>query len=200
MEWVNGRLAGQMAFLIEADKLKTVLRKTYVMDKSRLENSAEHSWHVALWAMTLLEHADASSIDANRVVRMLLVHDLVEIDAGDTFAYDTAGYGDKDERERAAADRLFGLLPEDQRDEWMKLWREFEDGETTEATFAAALDRLQPVVHNYRTGGVSWRKNGIVRSQVIARLGPVRSASDSLWAFATELLDRSIEMGILLDD
>jgi putative hydrolase of HD superfamily len=124
----------------------------------------------------------------------------VEIDAGDTFAYDTQGYLDKEERENAAASRLFGLLPEDQRGEWMALWREFEDGITYESKYAAALDRLQPVIHNHYTGGVSWQKNGIVRSQVLKRLAPVKEVSDTLWKFTLDVLQSSIDQGILLDD
>jgi len=199
-ELANERLTGQLEFLAEIDRLKTVLRKTYLIDRSRLENSAEHSWHVAIWAILMLEHANDPKPDLDRVVRLLLLHDLVEIDAGDTFAYDTAGYKDKEAREQAAADRLFGLLPKDQRDEWMGLWREFEDGVTAEAIYAAALDRLQPVFHNYRTGGASWKQNRIARSQVLVRLEPVREASDALWALAQDLIRRSVEQGILLDD
>jgi putative hydrolase of HD superfamily len=131
---------------------------------------------------------------------MLLLHDLVEIDAGDTFAYDAKGYQDKEEREQAAANRLFGMLPEDSQEEWMTLWREFEDGITPEAKYAAALDRLQPVIHNHYTGGVSWKKNGIVRSQVLKRLDPVRETSATLWQFTLEIVQKSIDQGILFDD
>lgn len=198
--WSHERLAGQISFLVEIDKLKGVLRKTFLMDKSRLENTAEHSWHVSLMAIVLQEHANNSAVDLNRVIRMLLLHDLVEIDAGDTFAYDTQGYMDKEEREQAAAMRLFGLLPEDQREEWMKLWREFEDGETYESQYAAALDRLQPVIHNYYTGGVSWKRHGITRAQVLKRLEPVRLVSETLWEFTLEIVQRSIEQELLLDD
>jgi putative hydrolase of HD superfamily len=194
------RLSGQISFLVEIDKLKSVLRKTFLMDKSRLENTAEHSWHVSLMAVVLQEHANDPSLNVDHVIRMLLLHDLVEIDAGDTFAYDTQGYLDKEERENAAARRLFGLLPEDQRGEWMELWREFEDGETYESKYAAALDRLHPVIHNYYTGGVSWLENGIVRSQVIKRLAPVQMVSETLWDFTLDILQRSIDQGILLDD
>ncbi|WP_199731643.1 HD domain-containing protein [Cohnella endophytica] len=199
--WIgNERLTQQISFLVEIDKLKTVLRKTFIMDRSRHENTAEHSWHVSLMAVLLLEHANEPSLDLHRIIRMLLLHDLVEIDAGDTFAYDTVGYQDKEERENAAAERLFGILPEDQRDEWMTLWREFEDGETPEAKYAAALDRLQPVIHNHYTGGVSWKNNGIVRSQVLKRLQPVREASETLWKFTQDILQKSIDLGILRDD
>jgi putative hydrolase of HD superfamily len=196
----NARLSGQISFLVEIDKLKSVLRKTFLMDKSRLENTAEHSWHVSLMAIVLQEHANDPSLNVNHVIRMLLLHDLVEIDAGDTFAYDTQGYLDKEERENAAARRLFGLLPEVQQAEWMEMWREFEDGKTYEAKYAAALDRLHPVIHNYYTGGVSWLANGIVRSQVMKRLAPVQMVSETLWDFTLDILQRSIDQGILLDD
>lgn len=198
--WINDRLSGQISFLVEIDKLKGVLRKTFLMDKSRLENTAEHSWHVSLMAIVLQEHANNPAINLNHVIQMLLLHDLVEIDAGDTFAYDTQGYLDKEEREQAAANRLFGLLPEDQRGEWIVLWREFEDGDTYEAQYAAAIDRLQPVIHNYYTGGVSWKSNGIVRSQVLKRLAPVRQVSEALWEFSLAIIQSSIEQGILLED
>ncbi|MFD0674936.1 HD family hydrolase [Cohnella sp. GCM10027633] len=198
--WNNDRLHGQIAFIAEIDKLKGVLRKTLILDKSRLENTAEHSWQASVIAMVLFEHANEPGLDLYRIVRMLLVHDIVEIDAGDTFAYDSQGYEDKEEREQAAANRLFGLLPDDQRDEWMTLWREFEDGVTTEARYAAAIDRLHPVINNYYTGGYSWLKHGVVRSQVLKRLSVVATVSDTLWQFTQDLLQRSVEQGLLLDD
>ncbi|MFC5528280.1 HD domain-containing protein [Cohnella yongneupensis] len=199
-QWNNERLSGQIAFLTEIDKLKNVLRKTFILDSSRLENTAEHSWHASVIAMLLIEHANEPGLDLNRIVRMLLLHDIVEIDAGDTFAYDTQGYEDKAEREQAAANRLFGMLPADQRDEWMVLWREFEDGETRESQYAAAIDRLHPVINNYYTGGYSWLKHGIVRSQVVKRLSIVSSVSDTLWQFTLEILQRAVDQGLLLDD
>lgn len=199
-QWGNERLSGQITFIAEIDKLKNVLRKTFILDRSRFENTAEHSWQASVMAMLLYEHANEPGLDLNRIIRMLLLHDLVEIDAGDTFAYDTQGYEDKAERELAAANRLFGMLPEDQKDEWMRLWREFEDGETREAKYAAAIDRLHPVINNYYTGGYSWLKNGIVRSQVLKRLAVVETVSDTLWQFAKDILQRSVEQGILLDD
>ncbi|MFC5700107.1 HD family hydrolase [Cohnella faecalis] len=199
-QWSNERLSRQIAFITEIDKLKTVLRHSYLMDGSRRENTAEHSWHVSVIAMALLEHAGDPAPDLNRVIKLLLLHDLVEIDAGDTFAYDDKGYADKEERENAAARRLFGILPDDQRDEWLALWREFEDGVTIESRYAAALDRLHPVIHNYYTGGVSWKKNGIVRAQVIRRLDPLRTVSEPLWHFALDMLERAVALGLLLDD
>lgn len=198
--WHNARLTGQIEFLVEVDKLKNVLRRTFLIDKSRNENVAEHSWHISLMALLMKEHADNPDMDLYRVIRMLLLHDLVEIDAGDTFAYDAQGYLDKEERENAAARRLFGILPDDQQDEWMTLWREFEDGLTYESRYAAAIDRLHPVIHNYYTGGASWQKNRIVRSQVIERLAPIQTVSETLWTFSMELLQRAVDKGILLDD
>jgi putative hydrolases of HD superfamily len=198
--WNNARLTGQIEFLVEVDKLKNVLRRTFLIDKSRNENVAEHSWHISLMALLMKEHADNPHMDLYRVIRMLLLHDLVEIDAGDTFAYDEQGYLDKEERENAAAQRLFGMLPHDQRDEWMVLWREFEDGITYESRYAAAIDRLHPVILNYYTGGASWQKNRIVRSQVIKRMAPIQTVSETLWTFTLELLQRAVDNGILLND
>lgn len=199
-QWDNERISRQIAFIAEIDKLKGVLRQSLIMDGSRRENTAEHSWHISVFAMLMLEHTTEPRPDLDRVIRMLLLHDIVEVDAGDTFAYDTVGYEDKEAREQAAADRLFGLLPEDQREEWMRLWREFEAGETAESRYANAIDRLLPLVHNYYTGGVSWQRNGIVRSQVVRRIAPVEGISPPLWQFAMELLDRAIGKGILLED
>jgi putative hydrolase of HD superfamily len=198
--WIDQRLTRQIAFIAEIDKLKGVLRRTLIMDGSRLENTAEHSWNISVFAMLMHEYTENPCPSLDRVIRMLLLHDIVEIDAGDTFAYDTVGYADKEERELAAAHRLFGLLPDDQREEWMGLWREFETGETVDARYANAMDRLLPLLHNYYTGGASWVKNGIVRSQVVRRIAPVERVAPTLWRFATELLDRAVEKGILQPD
>jgi putative hydrolase of HD superfamily len=198
--WNEERLTRQIAFIREIDKLKSVLRQTLILDGSRRENTAEHSWNIAVFAMLMYEYAAPPRPDLNRVIRMLLVHDIVEVDAGDTFAYDAVGYEDKAERERAAADRLFGMLPEDQREEWMGLWREFEEVKTPDSRYANAIDRLLPLVHNYYTGGNSWIRHGIVRSQVIRRIGPVESIAPGLWRFALDLLDRAVRQGILKDD
>jgi putative hydrolase of HD superfamily len=157
----DGRLSRQIDFVREADRLKTVYRQTLLMDGSRYENDAEHSWHVCLMAALLHEHAGSTGVDLLRVLKMLLVHDIVEIDAGDTYCYDEEAHRDKAERERAAADRLFALLPEDQAGEVRALWEEFEGMGTPEARFAAALDRLQPLLHNYFTRGEAWRRHGV---------------------------------------
>lgn len=182
------RMDEQFAFLVEADKLKTVLRRTLLTDSSRQENSAEHSWHLLLAAIVLEEYA-AQPVDLPRVLRMLAVHDLVEIDAGDTFAYDDSGNASKGERERRAADRVFGLLPADQGIEVRGLWEEFEAGETAEAKFAHAIDRIQPFLQNRTTGGGSWRIYGPTREQVLARMDPVRTALPRLWPLVAAVVN-----------
>jgi putative hydrolase of HD superfamily len=154
-----GRLEQQLGFILEVDKLKSVLRQTRLVDGSRRENDAEHSWEVAMMAVVLAEHAGAP-IDLARVVRMLLIHDIVEIDAGDTFIYDEGARKTQVEREEQAAERLFGLLPDDQAVELRELWAEFEDLKTAESRFATAMDRLQPLLHNYHSGGAIWSKHG----------------------------------------
>lgn len=186
----------QMAFLVEIDKLKTIERKAKIMHADRLENDAEHSWHLAMMALILHKEANAD-VDLLHVFKMLLVHDIVEIDAGDTFAYDTAGQADKSERETSAANRIFGLLPEEQCSELLALWLEFEAKETAEARFAASLDRLQPLMHNHRNEGESWRRYGITENQVRTRNREIANGSESLWNYAQAIIDRSVEQGFL---
>lgn len=190
------RLTRQVAFLLEIDKLKGILRRSYLADGTRRENSAEHSWHLAVMAMALAEHANAP-VDPLRVLKMLLVHDIVEIDAGDTYCYDEAGALDKAEREQGAADRIFGLLPPDQAGELRGLWDEFEARATPEARFAAALDRLMPLLHNFQTQGRSWLENGIVRRQVLDRNAHIADGSQELWDFAQALIAEAVERGFL---
>jgi putative hydrolases of HD superfamily len=190
------RLARQIAFLLEADKLKTVLRRTPLVDRSRLENSAEHSWHLALAALTLDEYT-GGPLDRARVLELLTVHDLVEIDAGDTFAYDPTAVLTKAERERAAADRLFGLLPPDLAERLRGLWEEFEALETRESRFANALDRLQALVQNMGSGGGSWIQYGVTRSQVLARMAPVETALPDVWPFVVDVIDRFCAAGAI---
>ncbi len=162
------RFEQQIAFLKEIDKIKHVFRRTRLLDDSRYENDAEHAWHLAVMAITLAEHANTDRIDTSKVVMMVLIHDIVEIDAGDTLIYDKALRAEKKEKESRAAVRIFGLLPEDQRDTFKSLWEEFEARETPEAKFAAALDRLEPIIQNASTRGHAWRKHGISRSQAHA--------------------------------
>src|SRR2546422_9454252 len=154
------RLDLQIRFILEIDKLKTILRRTYLLNEDRAENTAEHSWHLAIMALLLAEHAN-EPVNVARVVKMVLVHDIVEIDAGDTYFYDTAAALDKSEREHAAADRLYGILPADQGKELRDLWEEFEAAKTADARFALALDRFMPQLHNYHTHGRAWAEHGI---------------------------------------
>lgn len=191
------RLARQIRFITEADELKRELRRTYIMDSTRQENAAEHSWHVALMAIILAEHARGGGIDVLRVVTMLLVHDLVEIDAGDTFLYDEEGTRDKAAREIRAADRIFSLLPADQAEGLRALWEEFEARETPEARFAAAMDRLQPILNNYHTAGRLWREHGLRRAQVREKNRHMADGAPRLWQYAAALLDDAVARGYL---
>jgi len=196
MNPAGNRLARQIAFLVEIDRLKGVLRRSYPFDAERRENSAEHSWHVAMAAMMLAEHADAE-IDRERVTRMLLVHDVVEIDAGDVPVYDVAAREKKAEEERRAAARIFGLLPEDLAAELRDLWEEFEAQETAEARFAKAVDRLVPVLHNAFGGGRTWQDLGVVEAQVREVNSVIAHASESLWRYVSETLDEAVATGLL---
>ncbi len=190
------RLARQLEFVLEVDRLKTVLRETVLVDASRRENSAEHSWHLALMAILLSEYSP-QPVDLGRVIKMLLVHDIVEVDAGDTFCYDDHGNRDKLEREQRAAERLFGLLPEDQAEELRVLWNEFEDGRSAEARFATALDRLQPMLHNYVTEGHSWQRHGIRKHQVVERNSKIADGAPDLWSYAEIFLEEAVARGFL---
>ena len=196
----HDRLEQQLTFLKEIDKAKGVFRRTRLLDNSRYENDAEHAWHVAVMAMILAEHANAKELDLAKVVKMLLIHDIVEIDAGDTYLYDTAGQAQKAEKESRAAVRIFGLLPEDQRTACIALWEEFEDRETPEARFAAALDRLGPLIQNASTGGYAWRKHGISRQQAEAANERIAEGSDGIWQYAKALLAESEEKGFFPSD
>ena len=193
----DDRLGRQVAFLAEADKLKTILRRTPIADGSRPENSAEHSWHLVLAAMTLAEYAPPG-VNLRRVLELLAIHDLVEIDAGDTFLYDDAHAASKLARETAAADRLFGLLDEPIRGELRGAWDEFEAGVSPEARFARALDRLQPMLQNLYTDGASWRAHGITAPQVRAKNGPpIRAGAPALWDHVDALLADAIRVGMI---
>jgi putative hydrolase of HD superfamily len=192
----NQRLQQQIAFVIEIDRLKGVLRQTLLMDASRRENSAEHSWHLAMMALVLGEYAPPA-VDLQRALHQLLIHDLVEIDAGDTFCYDTAAHADKTDREQRAADRLFGLLPPAIAQHLRQLWDEFEAQTTPTARFAAALDRMQPLLHNWQTGGGTWKQHGICRAQVMQRMAPVEQGAPELWPFVLQVVEESVAAGYL---
>lgn len=192
----NQRLQQQIAFVVEIDRLKQVLRQTQLMDASRRENSAEHSWHLAMMALVLAEYAP-TEVDVQRAIHQVLIHDLVEIDAGDTFCYDAAGHNDKGDREQRAADRIFGLLPGAIAQQLRQLWDEFEAQATATARFAASLDRIQPLLHNWQTGGGTWKQHGIRRTQVMQRMAPVESGAPELWPFVLEVIEESVEKGYL---
>ncbi|AUS95909.1 phosphohydrolase [Clostridium thermosuccinogenes] len=193
----NERLEKQVEFITEIDKLKHINRQTILMDGSRHENDAEHSWHLAVMAMLLSEHAVDKNIDLLKVIKMVLVHDLVEIDAGDTYCYDEKACEDKAEREQKAANRLFNILPEDQAREIRKLWEEFEERKTPEACFASALDRFQPLLHNYKTQGKSWREHGVTKDKVIKRNKAIEDGSVTMWEYAERFINESVEKGYL---
>lgn len=193
----NNRLAQQIQFIIEIDKLKNILRQTLLTDESRRENSAEHSWHLAMMAILLAEYTPSTDVDLLRVIKMLLIHDLVEIDAGDTFCYDLQANQNKALREVQAANRLFGMLPEEQGVELRELWQEFETQQTTEAQFAAALDRLQPLLHNQQTRGGTWRLHGISRQQVLQRMSPVKDGAPALWQLVEQAIEDAVAAGYL---
>lgn len=191
------RLARQIEFIVECDRLKEVFRQTVNTRSRRPENDAEHSWHLCLCVIVLSGHANTPGLDLLRVLKMLIVHDLVEIDAGDTFAYDTARMENQHEREAAAADRIFGLLPPDQASEFRALWDEFEARATPESTFATGIDRFQPMLLNCRTEGAAWARHGITRDRVIARNRHIADGCAELWAYAERMLQEAVDAGHL---
>lgn len=191
------RLEQQLSLLIELDQLKSVLRRTRVKSaEGRLENSAEHSWHVALMAILMEEHAN-EPVDIARVVKMLLLHDIVEIDAGDTFVYDTAASKVQEEKELEAAKRLFGMLPDDQGKALFDLWLEFEAAQSADAQFAKALDRLIPMLLNYHNNGQSWREHGVTREQALTINQKIEYGSEALWEKAQHVIEDATEKGWL---
>ena len=194
----QSRFDKQLDFLIQIDRMKNIERQTLIADGSRRETDAEHSWHIAVMAFLLKEYA-VEPIDVDRVVRMLLVHDLVEVYAGDTFCYDVQGNLDKKEREEAAADRLFSMLPDDQRDEIRALFEEFDRMDTPDSRYAASLDRLQPIINNHLTNGHTWRKGHVNSNQVFERMAPIKEATPSLWLLVEKIVAHGIEIGALVD-
>lgn len=193
------RLEQQIRFIIEVDKVKNIFRQTYLADGQRKENDAEHSWHLALSAVLLKEHMK-EDVDLTKVMIMVLIHDLVEIDAGDTYAYDAAGAATKREREVKAADRIFGLLPEDQGTYFRKLWDEFEEYESADAKFAHLLDNFQPLLLNDASDGRSWTEHGVHKSQVCNRNEKIPETSEIVWEKMLEIMDKHIEEGHLKAD
>ena len=191
-------VARQINFVLEADKLKTIIRSTLLTDRSRLENAAEHSWHVALTALVFFDSAPARGMDLPRILKMLLVHDLVEIDAGDVLCYHTEQIPAQKEMEQKAAERIFSLLAGGQGHKLRQLWQEFESQETPEACFANAVDRLQPLLQAIRTEGETWRRHGISKDQVVQRMQPIRTALPHLWGYVMEMIDNAAEKGHLV--
>jgi len=196
---MHERLAQQIAFLVEADKLKSVIRRTPLVDVSRLENSAEHSWHLVLVIMVLREYGPPG-VDWMRVMEMVAVHDLVEIDAGDVSAYDVDALVAKTVREQAAADRIFGLLPDDQQERLRQLWDEFEALATPEARFANAVDRLQPLIQNAHSGGGSWCGQTLVRTQILRRMAPIETSLPDVWPHVLDVVESFCAAGVLRRD
>ena len=193
---ISERLEKQVKFMLELDKLKNIYRQSYVLNEDRKENDSEHSWHLAVMAFLLAEYSN-KPVDVLHVMKMVLVHDVVEIDAGDTYCYDTEGYKSKAEREEKAAQRIFGILPDDQREEFYSLWREFEDCQTDDAKFAALLDRIQPMLLNYTKNGRAWTEHGIKKEQVIARNTEYFEVSDSIGDLMRQVIDDAAEKGWL---
>ncbi|MGN0605217.1 MAG: HD family hydrolase [Oscillospiraceae bacterium] len=191
---IDERLKKQIEFIVEIDKLKNIYRQTYVLNEDRKENDSEHSWHLAMMAFLLAEHSN-QPVDVLKVMKMVLIHDIVEIDAGDTYCYDKEGYKDKAEREEKAAKRIFGILPDDQRDEMYSLWREFEEMNTPESKFAAVLDRVQPLTLNYRKNGISWQEHDVKMEMVLERNKHVDDGSEEIWKYVLEILEDSHNKG-----
>lgn len=189
-------LQQQIDFIKEIDKVKYIQRKTKLFNSDRNENDAEHSWHLAMMAIILAEHSN-EPIDILKVVKMVLIHDIVEIDAGDTFIYDTQKNHTNTDEERLAAKRIFGLLPQKQAEELIEIWEEFEAGLTHEAKFARAMDRLEPLLQNTSNNGGTWNEFDIKYSKVYDKKKIIDEGSKTIWDFAEKLIDESVEKGIL---
>lgn len=189
------RLEQQINFILEIDKLKQITRQTYITGGGRKETDTDHSWHLAMMCALLSEYAN-EKIDVLKTMVMVLIHDIVEIDAGDTYAYDAAGNESKRQREVKAAERIFHLLPEDQARYLRELWEEFEAQDTPESRFANTLDKIQPVLLNDATGGLSWREHEVKEAQIMARNEKTHEGSEALWAYARELIRRNVGRNI----
>jgi len=189
-------LSKQISFIQEIDKIKYIQRKTKLFNSDRPENDAEHSWHLAMMSMVLAEHSD-TPIDVLKVLKMVLIHDIVEIDAGDIFMYDTLKSHTNTENERKAARRIFGLLPKEQADEFIAIWEEFEAGETNEAKFAKSMDRLEPLLQNASNNGGTWKEFDVDYNQVYEKKKVIKEGSTTLWNYTENLLNESVDKGIL---
>ncbi len=194
---MDDRLKKQIEFAVEIDKMKTILRRSAIISEPRRENNAEHSWHFATMAMLLYEYAYSDKVDLTRVLKMALIHDLVEIYAGDTFAFDKQANLDKEVREKEAADKIFGILPEEQGKEYRALWEEFDEMKTPDSIYAAAIDRLQPFLLNHNTEGYTWKLGKVTAQQVYDRIGVVKTALPVLWEFVEDVIDGAIKKGYI---
>lgn len=196
---MDERLKKQLDFALEMDKQKGIGRQTYILNALRKENDAEHGWHLALMTLVLSEYAN-EKIDVLRTVAMVIIHDVIEIDAGDTYAYDEAANKSKRERELKAADRIFSILPEEQKEYFRGLWDEFEEKSSSEAKFATAMDSLQPIMLNDASNGLAWREHKVYASQVLNRVvNKIRPGSEKLYNWAVELINENVKKGNLLD-
>ena len=193
------RFEKQLAFILEADKEKNILRQTHLSGYTRQENDAEHAWHIAMMIWLLKEYAN-EEFDVAKAMMMALIHDIVEIDAGDTYAYDEKGLSTQKERESKAADRIFGLLPSDQKEELKALFEEFEEGKTPEARFAKTMDNLQPILLNDSNNGADWRAHNVNKSQVLNRQKSSQLGSEEIWEFAKSLVERNVAKGNIKED
>ena len=196
---MDERLRKQLDFILEVDKVKNIMRQTYLADGKRKENDAEHSWHLALMAVLLKEYAP-EEVNLSRVIPMVLIHDLVEIDAGDTYAYDAEGAKTKRAREVAAADRIFGMLPEDQGGYFRELWDEFEAYESDDAKFAHLLDNFQPLLLNHESNGKSWTEHHVKKSQIYKRNEKIKETSPEVWEWMKQIVEEHIALGHVIDE
>lgn len=193
---MNERIKKDIEFIVELDRMKTILRQTSLIGEDRREDDAQHSWHIAVMTMVLSEYSN-DEFDVNRAIKMLLIHDLVELYAGDTFCYDAAANLDKRDRELQAADKIFGMLGDEKGLFFRALWDEFEGMKTPEAKFAASMDRLQPMLNNYYNDGGTWRKFGVAHQDVIKRISPLKGTSDQLWQFVEDMLEDAYQRGLI---
>ena len=193
------RFEKQLAFILEVDKEKNILRQTHASGYTRQENDAEHAWHMAMMIYLLKEYAN-EDFDVAKAMMMALIHDIVEIDAGDTYAYDTKGLATQKERESKAADRIFGLLPNDQKEHLIALFEEFEEGKTPEAKFAHTMDNLQPILLNDCNNGKDWRLHGVNKTQVLNRQKSSQLGSEEIWEFTKDLIERNVKKGNIKDE
>lgn len=196
---MHERLKKQLEFILEIDKEKNILRQTHLSGHGRRENDAEHSWHMAIMAVLLKEYAN-EEVDLLKVITMLLIHDLVEIDAGDTYAYDEKGNESRPDREKRAADRIYGMLPEDQGLKLRELWEEFEAYESPEAKYAHMLDNFQPLILNDSNDGGDWRSHGVRKSQIYKRNAKTAQGSKTVWTYMQELIQNNIDKGNIKDE